>query len=133
MDPILAQIILWPGSWIPQGWLACNGQLIPISQNAALFSLLGTTYGGDGKTTFGLPNLNGRVPVGVGQISGGSNVYALGLIGGSESSQLSLPVSVGTVGVTVQPNGGGSTIDNRQPFMGMYYIIAVEGVYPSRS
>jgi microcystin-dependent protein len=57
MEFYLAQIILFAGNFVPRGWMLCNGQLLPISQNTALFSLLGTTYGGDGKTTFALPNL----------------------------------------------------------------------------
>ena len=57
MEFYLAQIVLFAGNFAPRGWMACNGQLLPIAQNTALFSLLGTTYGGDGKTTFALPNL----------------------------------------------------------------------------
>lgn len=57
MDFYLAQIVLFAGNFVPRGWMACNGQVLPISQNMALFSLLGTTYGGDGKTTFALPNM----------------------------------------------------------------------------
>ena len=66
MEPILGQIMLFAGNFVPRGWAPCNGQLLPINQNTALFSLLGTTYGGDGKTTFALPNLSGNVPVGMG-------------------------------------------------------------------
>ena len=64
MDPILGQIILWPLNWVPDGWAACEGQELSIQQNAALYSLLGTTYGGDGSTTFALPDLRARIPVG---------------------------------------------------------------------
>src|SRR5437870_7970260 len=62
-DPFLGQIILVPYNFAPQGWAFCEGQLLPINQNQALFSLLGTTYGGDGRTTFALPDLRGRVPL----------------------------------------------------------------------
>lgn len=63
MEPFLAQITLFAGSFAPDGWAFCDGSLLPISTNAALFSLLGTTFGGDGRTTFALPDLRGRVPV----------------------------------------------------------------------
>lgn len=69
-DPFLAEIRIFPYSYAPQGWALCNGQLLPLSQNTALFALLGTQYGGDGKSTFGLPNLMGSVPVGQGQGQG---------------------------------------------------------------
>lgn len=64
-DPFVGQICLFPFNFAPAGWASCDGQLLPISQNTALFSLLGTTYGGDGKSTFALPNLNKRTPDGV--------------------------------------------------------------------
>jgi microcystin-dependent protein len=69
-DPFVAEIRMFGGNFAPTGWAQCNGQLLPISQNTALFSLLGTYYGGDGKTTFGLPNLAGSVPIGQGQGAG---------------------------------------------------------------
>jgi len=64
MDELIGTIMLWPLNWAPQGWYFCNGQTLSVSQNQALFSLLGTTYGGNGETTFNLPDLRGRVPVG---------------------------------------------------------------------
>src|SRR3978361_216820 len=66
-SPFVAEIKLFGGNFAPRGYALCNGQLLPISQNTALFSLLGTTYGGNGQSTFGLPDLQGSVPVGVGQ------------------------------------------------------------------
>lgn len=66
-DPFIGEIRMFGFGFAPQGWALCNGQLLPIAQNAALFSLLGTTYGGDGQTTFALPDLRSRVPVGQGQ------------------------------------------------------------------
>jgi microcystin-dependent protein len=62
MEPFLGQIELFPYNFAPKGWLACTGQVVPISQNQALFSLLGTQFGGDGRVTFGLPNLQGKAP-----------------------------------------------------------------------
>jgi len=62
MEPFLGQIEMFPYSYSPKGWMACTGQLLPIGQNQALFSLLGTSFGGDGKTTFALPNLQGKAP-----------------------------------------------------------------------
>ena len=68
MDPILGEIRLFAGTFAPQGWAACDGQLLPIAEYTALFSLIGTTYGGDGETTFALPDLRGRVPVHMGDL-----------------------------------------------------------------
>lgn len=72
-DPFVAEIRIFPFNFAPSGWAFCNGQLLPISQNTALFSLLGTTYGGNGKSNFALPNLQGNVPLGPGQGPGLSN------------------------------------------------------------
>ena len=76
-NPFVAEIRIFAGNFAPTGWALCNGQLMSISQNTALFSLLGTTYGGDGKTTFALPNLQGSVPVQAGQ-GPGLSLYDLG-------------------------------------------------------
>jgi microcystin-dependent protein len=64
MDPFIGQIVLWPLTWAPDGWAFCNGQILQVSQYQALYSLIGNTYGGTANSTFGLPNLNGRVPIG---------------------------------------------------------------------
>jgi microcystin-dependent protein len=85
MDPFLSEIRVFSFAFAPKGWALCNGQLLPINQNQALFSLLGTTYGGNGQTTFALPNLQGRTPIHAG---GG---HTLGQIGGEQSHTLSLP------------------------------------------
>lgn len=82
-DPFVAEIRIFAGNFAPTGWALCNGQLLPISQNTALFSLLGTFYGGDGKSTFALPNLQGSVALHQGQGAGLSE-YFLGQQGGSE-------------------------------------------------
>jgi microcystin-dependent protein len=92
MEPFLGQITLFPFNFAPKGWAFCQGQLLPISQNTALFSLLGTYYGGNGTTTFGLPDLRGRVPVGQGQGPGLSN-YAIGSMQGVETVTLLAPQS----------------------------------------
>ena len=87
MDPFLAEIRIFAGNFAPTGWATCDGQILPITQNTALFSLLGTTYGGNGTSTFALPNLQGRVPVHPGQ-GPGLSAYSLGQSGGVESVTL---------------------------------------------
>ena len=86
-EPFLGEIRMFGFGFAPQGWAPCNGQLLPISQNTALFSLLGTTYGGDGRTTFALPDMRSRVPVCQGQGPGLSS-YAEGQAGGAETVTL---------------------------------------------
>ena len=86
-DPFVAEIRIFPFTFAPKGWAFCNGQLLPLSQNTALFSLLGTTYGGDGKSTFALPNLQGSAPMHPGQ-GPGLSLHDLGETGGSETVTL---------------------------------------------
>jgi microcystin-dependent protein len=86
-DPFVAEIRIFPFNFPPKGWAFCNGQLLPISQNTALFSLLGTTYGGDGKSTFALPDLQGRAPMHPGQ-GPGLSLHDLGETGGTETVTL---------------------------------------------
>src|SRR2546429_7958393 len=86
-DPFVAEIRMFAGNFAPKGWAMCDGQLLPISQNTALFSLLGTNYGGDGKSTFALPNLEGSTPLGQGQATSGSQ-YFLGESSGADSVTL---------------------------------------------
>ena len=86
-DPFVAEIRIFPFNFAPKGWAWCDGQKLPISQNTALFSLLGTTYGGDGKSTFGLPDLQGSVPMHPGQ-GPGLSLYSLGEMGGSDTITL---------------------------------------------
>lgn len=85
--PYIGEIKMFAGNFAPQGWAICSGQLLSIAQNTALFSILGTTYGGNGQTTFALPDLRGRVPVGMGQGPGLSS-YMLGQAAGSETITL---------------------------------------------
>ncbi|AEV33753.1 microcystin-dependent protein [Owenweeksia hongkongensis DSM 17368] len=173
MDPFLAQIIMFGGNFAPRGWAFCDGQLLPISQYTALFSILGTTYGGDGRTTFALPDLRGRVPVHAGSGSGpGLSLKRVGEKGGAENVTLSeaqMPAhnhaihgsNVGgddsdpttgngfgtaandlyietapstNMGSGVMSNaGGGQAHTNMQPFGCVNFIIALQGVFPSRS
>ena len=174
MDPFLAEITLFGGNFAPRGWAFCSGQLLPINSNQALFSLLGTTYGGDGRTTFALPDLRGRVAVQQGHGPGLSD-YRLGQRGGKEtevltvanlpSHQHTMRMQVAEEGDEVSPvgnflagdpngatnykaapdsgeflatstsdNTGGNTgFDIRQPYLGLNYIIALQGVFPSRN
>ena len=86
-DPFLGELKLLPFNFAPRGWAFCQGQILSIAQNTALFSLLGTTYGGNGQTTFALPDLRGRVPIGQGQ-GPGLSPYDLGQVGGTETVTL---------------------------------------------
>ncbi|MGA8807997.1 MAG: tail fiber protein [Thermoanaerobaculia bacterium] len=84
-EPFVGEIRMFGGSFAPAGWAMCDGQLIPISQNDVLFNLIGTTYGGDGEETFALPDLQGRIPLHMGQGPGISQSYQIGEQGGVES------------------------------------------------
>lgn len=88
-EPFVGEIRMFAGNFAPRGWAFCDGQLLAVSQNDALFSLLGTVYGGDGRTTFALPDMRGRIPVHMGQGPGLSN-YALGTKGGAEGVTLAV-------------------------------------------
>jgi microcystin-dependent protein len=112
-NPFVAEIRIFSGNFAPTGWALCNGQLLPLSQNTALFSLLGTTYGGDGKSNFALPNLQGSVPLQQGQ-GPGLPLYDLGEIGGSQNVTLLQSEMPGhnhnlqatqTLGATASPSG----------------------------
>lgn len=179
----IGEIRMFAGNFAPRNWAFCAGQLLSISQNQELFSVIGTIYGGDGQNTFGLPDLRGRVAIGPGQGSGTSN-YTQGQMSGSETNTLntnqipshnhngSLKVSSGNAtqsaatngasiatpgngagrsfvatdgfntstpditlneqSVTTQNTGGNAPINNIQPFLSMYYIICLYGIYPSR-
>ncbi len=87
MDPFVAEIRIFPFNFAPKGWAWCDGQILPLSQNTALFSLLGTTYGGDGKSNFALPNMQGNTPMHPGQ-GPGLSLHDLGETGGSETVSL---------------------------------------------
>ncbi|MGH9423769.1 MAG: phage tail protein, partial [Thermoanaerobaculia bacterium] len=87
MDPFVAEIRIFPFNFPPKGWAFCDGQILPLSQNTALFSLLGTTYGGDGKSNFALPNMQGNAPMHPGQ-GPGLSLHDLGETGGSDTVSL---------------------------------------------
>jgi microcystin-dependent protein len=108
MEPLLGQITLFAGNFAPRGWAYCDGQLLPISQYTALFSILGTTYGGDGRTTFALPDLRGRAPIGPRQGPGLSD-YRLGQRGGAENVTLNTTqIPNHTHNLNASPNAGTS-------------------------
>lgn len=114
-DPFIGEIRLFGGNFAPQGWAFCNGQLLPISQNTALFSLLGTTYGGDGRTTFALPDLQGRAPLHPGQ-GPGLSPRDLGESGGSATVTLlasQIPTHTHAVGASAADAGERSPAGQR--------------------
>lgn len=111
--PYLGQILIVSFEFAPKGWAMCNGQLLAINQNQALFSLIGTYYGGDGRTNFALPDLRGRAPIHQGSLAGGSD-YVIGEIGGEETVTLTINqipahthelMAYGGVGTTANPTG----------------------------
>jgi microcystin-dependent protein len=115
-DPLLGEIMLVPYNFAPRGWAFCSGQILPIAQNTALFSLLGTTYGGNGQTTFALPDLRGRCALSSGQGPGLSN-YSLGQLSGTETVTLignQLPIHSHTV-AAVDDDATASTPTNALP------------------
>src|SRR5258706_6377080 len=119
MDPFVAEIRIFPFNFAPKGWAFCDGQILPLSQNTALFSLLGTTYGGDGKSNFALPNMQGNAPMHPGQ-GPGLSLHDLGETGGSETVTLlesEMPAHIHSVGAqniplsTLQTPGPTVTLD----------------------
>jgi microcystin-dependent protein len=172
-DPFVAEIRIFPFNFAPKGWAWCDGQLIPIAQNTALFSLLGTTYGGDGKSNFALPNLQASAPMHPGQ-GPGLSAHDLGETGGTETVTLlqsELPAHAHTLNASTQPGedpspsgealarstgaslyqtdsvsrqvqlatpavgvtGSGAPHNNMQPYLTLYFNIALQGVFPPRS
>ena len=142
MDDFIGAIKLFAGNYAPDGWFYCWGQSLPIQQYAALYSLLGTTYGGDGRSNFNLPDLRGRVPVGVGQSPTLGSNHQLGERWGSESvtltpANLPLKASVGvdsgtgTTQFSTLP-GPATPVAVSQPSLGLNYIICWNGIYPTR-
>jgi microcystin-dependent protein len=170
-DPFVAEIRIFPFNFAPKGWAWCDGQLLPLSQNTALFSLLGTTYGGDGKSTFALPDLEGRAPMHPGQ-GPATSLHDLGESGGSETvallqseipthshsvnisggpANLQAPASDRVLGrannnvyldnpgnlvplapEALAPAGGDQPHNNMQPYLTLYFNIALQGVFPPR-
>jgi microcystin-dependent protein len=167
MDPFIAEIRMFGGNFAPVGWATCDGQLLPIAQNTALFSLIGTIYGGDGQTTFALPDLRGRLPVhigtglSIGQASGSETIaltaanlpahthvanaastgttlspsgqYWAADPGGNVAPYAAAPDGSVMSGAAIGAQGGSQPHDNMQPFLALTFIIALQGIYPSRS
>ncbi|MDW3652287.1 MAG: tail fiber protein [Bacteroidia bacterium] len=138
MEGYIGEVKMFAGNFAPRGWALCQGQLLAISSNSALFSILGTTYGGDGRTTFALPDLRGRTAVGTGAGPGLSD-RNLGTKFGSEnlslplngiSKKLSMEISRSTAAYNVLQ---GSPVSSMSPALGMNYIICLTGIYPSRN
>ena len=117
-DGMIGEVRMFAGNFAPRTWAFCEGQLLPISSYQALFSILGTTYGGDGRTTFALPDLRGRVPVGTGN-GPGLSPQRLGQRSGTETS----PLGKGDAAVSSGP----------RPVLGINFIICTVGEFPSRS
>ena len=114
MDPFVAEIRIFPFNFAPKGWAFCNGQILPLSQNTALFSLLGTTYGGDGKSNFALPDMQGNAPMHPGQ-GPGLSLHDLGETGGVETVTLlnsEIPLHAHTVAGSINANGDSITPAN---------------------
>jgi microcystin-dependent protein len=137
-EPFIGEIRLFPYDFAPRGWAFCHGQLLSIAQNTTLFALLGTTYGGDGRSTFALPDLRGRVAVSSGE-GPGLSAYELGGVGGVESVTLTegeMPAHTHQVSVngraSVVPAGGSQPHENRPPHLALNYCIALAGIFPSR-
>ena len=127
-DAFVAEIRMFPFSFAPTGWAFCNGQLLPISQNTALFSLIGTFYGGDGKSNFALPNMQGSHPMHAGSSSGGLSTRSLGEQGGVESiTLLTSEIPIHTHAITV------SGFPGDQPIPGGNLLGAFVGDTPYRS
>lgn len=168
-EPFIAEIRIFAGNFAPRSWAFCDGQLLPVSQNTALFSLIGTTYGGDGRSTTALPDMQGRAPMHPGR-GPGLTARRLGERGGTQTETLSeaqMPnhshtlMATGEDGNSVNPanqslsagtdmyhgatnltdmaarslpnTGGSQAHNNVQPMLAMNFIIALQGLYPSRS
>jgi microcystin-dependent protein len=174
-EPFLGEIRMFAGNFAPQGWAFCNGQILAIQQNTALFSLLGTTYGGDGMQTFALPDLRGRCPINQGQGPGLTN-FALGEQAGNETTTLTAqqmpshthmlnastnsgdqpspqnnilavtsdtarnsynsytaPTSPNATTAPTTAAGGNAPVALRSPSLAVNFIIALQGIFPSRN
>ncbi|MGL5011450.1 MAG: phage tail protein [Paracoccaceae bacterium] len=134
MDPMIGTITIFAGNFAPQGWAFCDGAVLQIAEHPALFGILGTTYGGDGLATFALPDMRGRVAAHFGAGAGLAR-HALGEAAGSETVTLARglqasPDAAGGAGVAF--GAASATCANLQPTLYLAFIIAVEGVFPSR-
>lgn len=127
-DPFVGEIRMAAFNFAPQDWAGCDGQIMPISQNMALYSLLGVQYGGDGKVTFALPDLRGRAPVCYNR----DNQH-VGDTGGTETTQLLSGTPVNGVGSTKIVDPVAPAGNNMMPYLAVNFIIALTGYYPERS
>ena len=164
-EPFLGEVKIISWNFPPKGWAFCNGQLLPINQNQALFSILGTTYGGDGRVNFALPNLQGSMPVHVGQgiilgERGGETAHTLnvsempahnhipvgsntnpptspGAAGNLWSANNAKPFAASATGsmnpASVLNAGGNQPHENMSPYLVLNFIIALQGIFPSRN
>ncbi|MDA9773785.1 tail fiber protein [Saprospiraceae bacterium] len=169
MDPFLGEMVMFAGNFAPRGWALCDGQLLPISQYSALFSILGTTYGGDGRTTFALPDMRGRNPMHPGN-GPGLTPKRLGEKSGNErttlitanlpQSQINIPCTDDDANNSDEPQGrvlglsetplynatatlsmkpgsiigaANTSFSNESPYTAVNFIIALQGVFPSRN
>jgi microcystin-dependent protein len=132
-QPFLAEIRMVGWNFPARSWALTNGQILPINQNQALFSLLGTTYGGNGQTTFALPNLQGRMPMHYGQ-GAGLSARALGNYGGVEFVTQQTTQIPGSPQSPVQAAVGfQQQLQTMSPFIVINFIIALQGIFPSRN
>jgi microcystin-dependent protein len=139
MEPFMGMIAMFGFSFAPEGWALCNGQLMSIQQNSALFALLGTTYGGDGVQTFALPNLQSRVPIGMGT-GPGLSTYVQGQVGGEENHTLlstEMPQHShsmqGSNDPAAQPNAGLGSLPSNSRGGGNLYATGVNSLVPMAS
>lgn len=164
-EPFLAEVRIVGFNFAPRGWAMCDGQILPINQNQSLYSLLGTTYGGDGRTSFALPDLRSRVPIHEGEghrlgKRGGEETHALTVAeipahkheikASTDTSTDSSPAGdvlatssddtyhentnrVNMASGVLANAGGGQNHDNMQPFLVVNFIIALQGLFPSRN
>lgn len=130
-EEYMGEIITVGFNFCPRGTLEADGRLLPISQNQALFSLLGTIYGGDGRTTFALPDLRGRTMVGSGG-GPGLTPRRMGERGGVEDNRRDLELADPSEGAA-ERRAEASTGNNMQPFLTVKHCVVVQGIYPSRS
>ncbi|MFZ4931999.1 phage tail protein [Chryseobacterium sp. Mn2064] len=181
MEEYIGIVKLFAGNFAPRGWMFCDGSLISISRNSALFSILGTTYGGDGISTFALPNLKGRIALGAGNVNA-NEFYPLGVTAGTtqttllasnmpslgagfqlkvknQNANVATPTAASSFAISGIPNGRlfdpvpsyidtdpdttinsksiafvgqNLPVNNMPPYLGLNYIICVEGIYPPR-
>jgi microcystin-dependent protein len=131
--PFLSEIRIVSFGFAPKGWGLTNGQVLPINQNQALFSLIGTFYGGNGQTTFQLPNLQSRIPMHVGQ-GAGLTPRTLGAYGGVEAiTQQATPIPQTPASPKTAFIGAQSRLGTVSPFLVLNFVIALQGIFPSRN